>query len=508
MNSFYETFLSVFDVRGFSPGWFGGGDYPLGGSFNVSDVSIFLSHFGIGLCLAYCKIKSIKTQYSHLIWLFVCLMILCGLTHFMELMLYGLAWHYLSILIKNITAITSIYTGIILLRMMPKILAFPKVSATRAHLSWIIESTPDAIISCDVQGIILSWNRGAEKHLGYTAGEVRGRPLNDFISLGQNDQEVRDKIQDIMDGKLLQSHEIHCFSKIGGAKSFLVSSSKLTNEKGDIIGFCSILADLTEKKSLEQTLNEKISEFASLNSDLFLQRESLRKVNHELEYRNKELDSFTFLASHDLKSPLRAISLSADCLLTEIAHKVDPAHVKLLKLLKGRSLSMQRLLDDLLLYVKVGTSVGQAEEINTYKLVHDVIKLLHIREGYKIEVSPQLPWIISYRLPLQQIFQNLITNGLKHNHRSYGGKIKIYAKECSEYIKFSIEDNGPGIPQIYQEKIFMMFQTLKAQDNDQGSGIGLAIVKKIIDRFGGKIEVKSVMDEGSIFSFWWPKNPV
>ncbi len=507
MNHLYMFLSYIFETRGGGGARFFGPQDGLGWSMVISDLGIFISHIGIAIGLAYFTFKRLSVQYSSIIWLFVIFIVLCGLTHLVELSINWFPWYRLSALVKIMALLIAIYTTIALLKVIPKVLESPGVAATRAHLSWIIESTLDAIISCDVHGNILSWNKGAEKLLGFTFDEVKGRPLHSFVPLGGSSKDVQGKIQSLIKGELIQNYEINCANKFGKVMSFWASASKLTNEGGDIIGFCCILTDLTEKIALEENLKEKVLELAILNSDLFLQRESLRKVNQELEYRNKELDSFTFLASHDLKSPLRAISLSADCLLEEISHKIEPAQVKLLKMLKERSLNMQRLLDDLLLYAKVGTGVGQVEEINTYKLVCDVVKLLCVPDGQTFDISPDLPWIISHRIPLQQIFQNLISNAIKHNTKPQGARVKVFAQEYADYVKFFVEDNGPGIPKAYHEKIFMMFQTLKSKDSEQGNGIGLAIVKKLMDRFDGKIEISSVIGEGTTISFCWPKYP-
>jgi signal transduction histidine kinase len=167
---------------------------------------------------------------------------------------------------------------------------------------------------------------------------------------------------------------------------------------------------------------------------------------------------------------------------------------------------MRKLLDDLLLYAKAGSTLDQPETVNTYKLVSDVIQLLPIPKDFSVVIDQNLPTLITYRIPLQQIFHNLISNAINHHHCPDQGKIQISAHDHGLYTAFSVTDNGPGIPKRDHQKIFNMFYKLKQKEENYGSGVGLAIVKKLIDRMDGQMIINSSPGKGSTFTFMWPKD--
>ncbi|MGC3943743.1 MAG: ATP-binding protein [Chryseolinea sp.] len=223
-----------------------------------------------------------------------------------------------------------------------------------------------------------------------------------------------------------------------------------------------------------------------------------------LKRQRDELDQFAHIVSHDIKAPLRGI----DNVVTWIEedHSFDlPAKVKeYLALIKGRVVRAENLLKGILDYARIGKEVRNPELVDISELVTEVTEDIPKRNGISFRVQQNMPIITTDRLPLLQIFTNLISNAVKYHDKS-DGFVKIYYQTSGDEYEFFVEDNGPGIDKIYHEKIFMIFQTLEARDSFESTGVGLAIVRKILDDRDLKINIKSAQGEGSVFSFLWPK---
>jgi PAS domain S-box-containing protein len=248
--------------------------------------------------------------------------------------------------------------------------------------------------------------------------------------------------------------------------------------------------------------------FTGIIRDMTAVMEIQRNVEHyaaELERSNRELDQFAYVASHDLKAPLRVIDNASRWLEEDLKDKLGDDDRENIALLRSRVRRMEKLLDDLLTYSRVGRTAKLEEEIvDAHSLIEDVLVMLGPRKTMKVTIADALSAIQVDRSPLQQIFQNLISNAIKHHDRE-SGTIGIGATETEQFFRFTVKDDGPGIPPEFQEQIFGMFQTLKPRDQVEGSGMGLALVKKILERFGGEISVESGPGRGTAFIFTWPK---
>lgn len=226
----------------------------------------------------------------------------------------------------------------------------------------------------------------------------------------------------------------------------------------------------------------------------------------ELERSNRELDQFAYVASHDLKAPLRAIVNLANWITEDAGALLPPPSQEHLNKLGGRALRMERLLDDLLEYSRIGRRDGAVERVEVAGLLQDTVDLLAPPPGFKLILGSELPTLYTLRTPLALVFRNLIGNAIKHHHQPAKGTVSISAKsEADSLITFCVSDNGPGIEPQYHERIFGLFQTLHPRDEVEGSGIGLAIVKKAVEARGGTIQVKSTLGNGTTFYFTWPK---
>jgi len=264
-----------------------------------------------------------------------------------------------------------------------------------------------------------------------------------------------------------------------------------------------ILEDFdAEKGRLEQ------SQRALLNmlEDIDLEKNRVASAYTQIEAVNKELDEFAYVASHDLKAPLRVIENASHWLEEDLAEHLTDETRSSMQLLRGRVKRMERLLDDLLEYSRVGRKFDErfAEMVTGDVLTNNILELLSPPESFAVVVDPRFAEIRVARMPLQQILMNLIGNAIKH-HDKKQGRIEVTVEGDGENYIFAVKDDGPGIPKQYHDTVFKMFQTLKPRDQVEGSGMGLAIVRKNVELFGGTIELDSDGGRGAVFRLTWPK---
>jgi signal transduction histidine kinase len=224
-----------------------------------------------------------------------------------------------------------------------------------------------------------------------------------------------------------------------------------------------------------------------------------------LSSANAELDDFAYAAAHDLKAPLRVIGNAARWLEEDLSDDLTADMRENLRLIRGRVDRMNKLLDDLLHYARIGSvhDKSSSEIVAGDVLMENVLALVGSREGFTVSVGDGFSSLRVHRLPLQQILTNLIDNAIKH-HDNTVGKVDVTVQRGDGHYLFSVRDDGPGIPPRFHDKIFKKFQTLKPRDQVEGSGMGLAFVRKIIDQYGQKIIVDSSEGRGSDFRFTWP----
>jgi light-regulated signal transduction histidine kinase (bacteriophytochrome) len=227
----------------------------------------------------------------------------------------------------------------------------------------------------------------------------------------------------------------------------------------------------------------------------------------QLAGANQELKDFAYVVSHDLKAPLRGIETITDWIATDYADKLDDDGKKQLHLLANRAGRMHNLIDGILQYSRIGRVEKEKVQINLNELVPEIIDMLAPPENIAITVENELPTITYEPTRVTQIFQNLLSNAVKYMDKPKG-QIKVGCVEENGFWKFSVADNGPGIEEKHFEKIFKIFQTLVLRDEFEGTGIGLTIVKKIVELYKGKIWVESKVGEGSTFFFTLPKQNI
>ncbi|GFE71379.1 ATP-binding protein [Chroococcus sp. FPU101] len=263
-----------------------------------------------------------------------------------------------------------------------------------------------------------------------------------------------------------------------------------------LVNFFGTALDITERKQAEIKMLSKTQEVEQLNTHL-------SKSTAELAQRNQELDRFAYVVSHDLKAPLRAITNLSTWIEEDLNGQIPENTEHQLQLLRQRVHRMESLIDGLLVYSRAGRVEVAEKMTDVAQLVNDIIDSLMPPSTFTITTQLALLPIITKQLLLSQVFSNLISNAIKHHDRN-DGRVDITGVDKGDYYEFSIYDDGPGIAAKDHERIFEIFQTLKSRDVQESTGIGLSIVKKIIETESGSIRVESELGKGTTFRFTWP----
>jgi len=266
----------------------------------------------------------------------------------------------------------------------------------------------------------------------------------------------------------------------------------------------SILEIFAHISAAEIERKQAVDDLVTLNHSL---EERVKIRTAKLEEANNELKDFAYIVSHDLKAPLRSINQLAIWLSTDYGDKLDKEGKELIHLLESRVMRLNNLIDGILQYSRAGRSDNQIMQVDINLLVHSIIESLSPPQHVEIKIAHTLPTIEVDKIRIQQVFQNLISNAIKFMNKQ-SGLITVDVVEMHNEWQFSVADNGPGIDEKYFEKIFQIFQTLSPKDEKENTGIGLSIVKKIIEMHGGKIWVTSTIGAGATFTFTLPKKEI
>ena len=310
------------------------------------------------------------------------------------------------------------------------------------------------------------------------------------------DLQERNRFSQELQKRSIESRELTLKSSKGNKIYVTVFPGYTKDVYGEINGSQAVVYDITAKKELV-ALRKAEEELAKLNNDLEV-------AVRELSHANKELQEFAHITAHDLKTPLRAIGTLADWLSKDYADKFDEQGKEKVRLLVTRAVQMSSLIDDILRYSRVGHDVTEKQQVDLKTLLSEVIAGIAPPENIEITIDNELPVLLCDRTQILQVFQNLLSNAVKYIDKP-SGQIQIGCIEQDAFWKFSVTDNGTGIDKRHYERIFKLFQTLSPCDGVENTGIGLSIVKKIVEQNGGGVSVESEVGKGSTFAFTLPK---
>jgi PAS domain S-box-containing protein len=374
-------------------------------------------------------------------------------------------------------------------------LAELELQKSEAELRAVIDVALDGLIIIDDQGLIQSVNSATEQIFGYTAAELMQQNIkilmpspyreNHDSYLTRYKQTGRSQVLNVRREVVAQRKDGTLFPLELFMSEVLLADHRI---------FTGMVRDITERKQNEVQLNQYKNHLEEL----------VQERTSELVAINQELRDFAYVISHDLKAPLRAISSLTNWLAADYSDKIDESGQHLLQLLHGRTQRMEKLIEGILQYSRLGQIREEQVSVNLHQLALNVIELLDPPPHIQITIDTTLPTIMGEKTRLAQLFQNLISNAIKFMNKPHG-KIQINCTPQANFWQFSIADNGPGIEAKYFDKIFQIFQTLTARDEFESSGIGLTLVKRIVEMYGGQIWVESELGQGSTFVFTLPR---
>jgi signal transduction histidine kinase len=266
------------------------------------------------------------------------------------------------------------------------------------------------------------------------------------------------------------------------------------------------LAEEISKGNFKTIKDTQHDELRRLSESLNTMSIILDKNFQELKKKNKELDEFAYVVSHDLKAPLRGIDNITKWLEEDHEKELTSDVKKSLDLIKGRTKRLENMINGLLDYARIGKIKRGFEKVAIDEMIHELVELL-VPPNFTVNILTKMPVLITDKLHIEQVFSNLISNAVKYNNKTVG-RIDISASDWGEFYEFVIKDDGIGIQSEYHEKIFTIFQTLQERDAFESTGVGLAIVKKILEDHKANIKVESALGKGTAFIFTWPKHPV
>ncbi len=352
-----------------------------------------------------------------------------------------------------------------------------ELQATESRMQELADGVPGLFSYLD-KGLHIRF-LSAQYDLWY--GHPRARHLNQHVTAvipADIWARRRPLYEQCLAGEVVRFDEERTMSN-GEIRSYSVTYQPHCAASGEVVGVLSLAIDTTDRLAIQQ----------------------------ELSRSNQDLEQFAYVASHDLKAPLRAIEILVEWLQEDLCNYTGGEVQENLGLLKSRTARLHQLLDDLLEYSRAGRKPSEIANIDSRLLVEDLFDLLAPPETMTMTADSSLPVLNAHHAPLEQVLRNLVNNAIKH-HPTGRGSIKVYAKDKDDEVLFAVEDDGAGIPQEFSEKIFQMFQTLKPRDEVEGSGMGLSIVKRIVEWQGGRIWFHGGPGgAGTVFKFTWKKTP-
>jgi PAS domain S-box-containing protein len=358
----------------------------------------------------------------------------------------------------------------------------------RNYLVAVVKQSNDAIYLHDADGRVISWNKGAERIYGFSEKEALKMNIWNFVPEHLL-AEAQAVVNAVLDGSPVQSVETTRITKRGEVRDVLFSASVLVDAESGLRSIAITERDITEEKRINNELTKALSE--------------VREVN-------KELESFSYSVSHDLRAPLRALNGYSHILEEEFQHVLNDEGRRLLGNIRSNARRMGMLIDDLLAFSQMGRKEMQRSPVNMQDLAGEVVNELEGSMAHHALIEVQeLPPTYGDRELLRQVWVNLISNAIKYSAKVLAPRITIGSPEQQKpgETGYFVQDNGVGFDMEYAGKLFGVFQRLHSNEEFEGTGVGLAIVQRIVSRHGGRVWAKGVRGEGATFYFTLPEPP-
>lgn len=490
--------LGLFDTTGFPARWHcGRWSAPLGWLHILSDIAIFGAYMAIPVVLVFFtqQRRDLPKPFPIVFWMFGAFIVACGTTHALEAVIFWHPVYRLAGVVKAATATVSWMTLAFLVPAVPKALALKTPDELKrqiaeattqlrrerdaaAHLAAIVESSQDAILSQDLTGRIQSWNRGAVRMFGYSLEEMIGRDVELLVPEPAR-AALSSALTRARSGEAIEQLVSEWIREDRTRVAVAVTISPFTS-RGEVSGVSMIVCDIS----------------------------ALQAKTLELERSNEELEQFAYVASHDLQEPLRMVVSFMGLLKETHAGALDETAMKYVDFAVDGSQRMKQLIDALLLYSRVDARGSEFQRVPLATVFDNVVRTLPLlvqESGARITCD-ELPEVWGDSGQLEQVLQNLISNAIKFRAQR-PPEIRVECADQPTCWEVSIHDNGIGFEPRYADRIFQMFQRVHERTTYAGSGIGLAIARRIIGRHGGRIWASAVVGEGAVFRFTLPKHP-
>lgn len=366
------------------------------------------------------------------------------------------------------------------------------LSTTHAKLATLLEHAPSGIITANQDGFIESANVAMEQMFRLNTHELVGLHLNTLLPsiIEGGDLQFSAHLTDPDDPDACPPEDRELQGHRRDGESFELEVSMRYIDAGGVTCLVAIFRDVSERKAAEVQLQSAYAE--------------VQKQRAELERSNHDLDNFAYGASHDLKAPLRAIRNISGWIEDDFEGMINEETAQNFEMMRSRMQRMERLLDDLLDYSRIGRVEDPSYAVTGEMLVDEVVGLCDIPPGFKVETTDEMKDLELETMPLKNILLNLVSNAIKHHDRDTG-RIRISVQCADGQRVFEVADDGPGIPPEFHQRVLRMFETLKPRDQVEGSGMGLAMVKRQIELRGGHIEIRSGEGRGTAFRFSLPQ---
>lgn len=528
MNPVLEFFAKLTDSSDWPAKWHCGRWTEFHGwLYIISDLLIWSAYFSIPLVIIKYLSRRSDVRFVKLYFLFAAFILACGATHFLDALAFWIPVYRLNALTRLVTGILSWLTVFYLVKLLPDAFSLRSQKELEQEIEHrkkaeeevkrlntlleqhVIERTKeiaDYKYALDESSIVaITDQKGFIRHVNdnfcriskYSAGELIGQDHR-IINSGYHPAAfIKNLWVTIANGRIWRG-EIRNQAKDGSFYWVDTTIVPFLDGGGKPYQYVAIRADITDRKRVEEQLhklNEELEDRVNLRTD-------------QLEMANQEMEAFTYSVSHDLRAPLRGIVGFTSILEEEYGSKLDDEARRITSVIKKNTLKMGRLIDDLLAFSRMGRQDLSKAGINTQTLVREVIN-----ELAPADTHSHITWNMQSLSPIdgdintiRQVWINLLSNAIKYSRGRENPEITIGHYGRKGQIVFFVKDNGVGFDNKYRDKLFKVFQRLHSADEFEGTGVGLALVEKIVSKHGGKVWAEAVIDEGACFFFSIPAN--